>query len=200
MASRAARSTWSAFAPLTIPLLDQPARQLRHPLDLVGDGAELLVEDDPVELLRLLLERHLDVLLPEEARIGEPRGEHPRIALRRSPRRRRSPRCWRRTRTPARAAASASVHAKYFWLVRMVSTITSRGTSRKSASNRPSSGTGHSVSPAFSTTSPSSGSKSAPPPPRLSPRPRGSASRARPGRRSRGRRAASRCNRPRRRW
>ena len=47
LASRAARSTWSASAPSTMPLLDQPARELGDPLDLVGDGAELLVEDDP---------------------------------------------------------------------------------------------------------------------------------------------------------
>ena len=50
-----------------------------------------------------------------------------------------------------------STQAKYFWLVRMVSWITSGGTSRKAGSNPPSSGTGHSVSPAFSATSPSSG-------------------------------------------
>ena len=52
------------------------------------------------------------------------------------------------TQTNAGASLPASsVQAKYFWLVRMVSWITSRGTSRKSASNRPSSGTGHSVRP-----------------------------------------------------
>ena len=64
--------------------------------------------------------------------------------------------CRRERRRPS------SAQAKYFWLVRIVSTITSRGTSRKSASNRPSSGTGHSVSPAFSTTSPSSSTRVSP--------------------------------------
>ena len=112
-------------------LFDQPARQLGDALDLVGDRAELLVEDDPVELLRLLLERNLQVLLPEEARIGEARGEDPAIAF--------------DDRLAAVAGAdvgdadegwrespSSSRQAKYFWLVRMVSTITSRGTSRNS--------------------------------------------------------------------
>ena len=67
------------------------------------------------------------------------------------------------TQTNAGASSPSSlVQAKYFWLVRMVSTITSRGTSRKSASKRPSSGTGHSVRPAFSTTRPSSGSSVSP--------------------------------------
>ena len=61
-------------------LLDQPARQLGDALDLVGDGAELFVEDDLLELLRLLLERDLEVLLPEEARVAQPRGEHALVA------------------------------------------------------------------------------------------------------------------------
>ena len=63
------------------PLLDQPPRQLRDPLDLVGDGAELFVEDDAVELFGLLLERDLEVLLPEEAGVGEARRKHPPVAL-----------------------------------------------------------------------------------------------------------------------
>ena len=67
------------------------------------------------------------------------------------------------TQTNAGASRPSSlVQAKYFWLVRMVSTITSRGTSRNSASKRPTNGTGHSVSPAFSTTSPSSASSVSP--------------------------------------
>ena len=67
------------------------------------------------------------------------------------------------THTNAGASSPSSlVQAKYFWLVRMVSTITSRGTSRNSGSKRPSSGTGHSVRPAFSTTRPSSGSSVSP--------------------------------------
>src|SRR3546814_2558274 len=53
-----------------------------------------------------------------------------------------------------------SLKAKYFWFTRMVSWITSGGTSRKAGSNDPSSGTGHSVSPAFSARSPSSGTSS----------------------------------------
>ena len=47
------------------------------------------------------------------------------------------------TQTNAGASSPSSfVQAKYFWLVRMVSTITSRGTSRKSGSKRQTSGTG----------------------------------------------------------
>jgi len=52
-----------------------------HTRDLVGDGAKLLMKDDSVELLRLLLERNFDVLLPEEARVREARRKHPAIAL-----------------------------------------------------------------------------------------------------------------------
>ena len=136
--------------------LDQPPRQLRHALDLVGDGAELLVEDDLVELLRLLVERHLEVLLPEELGIGQARGEH--LAVARDDRRaavRRASILAVQTKFGA-SLPVASAQAKYFWLVRMVSWITSRGTSRKAGSKRPSSGTGHSVRPAFSATSPSS--------------------------------------------
>ena len=62
------------------------------------------------------------------------------------------------------SAPLASASAKYFWLVRMVSTITSHGTDRKSGSKRPSSGTGHSVRPAFSATRPSSGISDRPAP------------------------------------
>ncbi len=40
-----------------------------------------------------------------------------------------------------------SRHTKYFWFTRAVSWITSGGTSRNAGSKRPSSGTGHSVSP-----------------------------------------------------
>ena len=124
LASRAARSAWSGVGALDDAFLDQPARQLRDPLDLVGDGAELLVEHDPLELLRLLLERHLQVLLPEEARVGQPRGEHAPVAL--------------DDRLAAvvgvdvgdadevrRERPSPSRMTKYFWLVRMVSSITS---------------------------------------------------------------------------
>src|SRR6185312_15780183 len=63
------------------PLFDEPPCQLGDPLDLVGDGAELLVESDPLELLRVLRQRHLAVLLPEEARIAEARGEDFAVAV-----------------------------------------------------------------------------------------------------------------------
>ena len=36
---------------------------------------------DPAQLLRLLLERHLEVLLPEKPRIAQPRREHPPVAF-----------------------------------------------------------------------------------------------------------------------
>ena len=62
-------------------LLDQPARQLRHPLHLVGDSAQLLVENDPVELRRLLRQRHLEIGVVEESRVRQARGEHLAVAL-----------------------------------------------------------------------------------------------------------------------
>ena len=61
-------------------LLAQPARQLGHPLDLVGHGAKLFVEGDPLQLLRLVGQRCLAVLLPEEASVGQARGEHLAVA------------------------------------------------------------------------------------------------------------------------
>ena len=61
-------------------LLHQPARQLRHALDLVGNGTQLLVEGDPRELPRVVLKPRLLVLFPEEARVGKPRGQHLAIA------------------------------------------------------------------------------------------------------------------------
>jgi len=39
------------------------------------------VEGDPLELLRVLGERGLAVLLPEEARVGEARGEDLAVAV-----------------------------------------------------------------------------------------------------------------------
>ena len=57
-------------------MLDQPPRQLRDPLHLVGQGAELLVEGDPLQPLGVLRQRLLAVLLPEEACVGKPGGEH----------------------------------------------------------------------------------------------------------------------------
>ena len=81
LASRAARSPRRLVGPSTIRSSTSHWRELRHPLDLVGDGAELLVEDDLVELLRLLLERDLEVVLPEEAGVGEPGGEHLAVAV-----------------------------------------------------------------------------------------------------------------------
>ena len=109
-----------------MPFLDQPARELGDALDLVGDGAELLVEDDLVELLRLLVERDLEVLLPEEARVGQPRGEHLLVA--RDDRRAAVVRLdiGGADEGGREARRRASVQAKYFWLVRMVSWITSR--------------------------------------------------------------------------
>ena len=61
-------------------LLDQPAGQLRHAVDLVGNRPQLLMKHDLVELLRLLGERHLEILLPEEFRVRQPRRQHLAIA------------------------------------------------------------------------------------------------------------------------
>ena len=61
-------------------MLDQPSREFRDAHHLVGDGAELFVEDDFPKLLRLLFERDPEILLPEEFRVGEAGGEDAFVA------------------------------------------------------------------------------------------------------------------------
>ena len=61
-------------------MFDQPFCELGDAVDLIGDGAELFVEDDLVELLGLLLQRDLEVLLPEEFGVGEAGGEDSLVA------------------------------------------------------------------------------------------------------------------------
>ena len=61
--------------------LGQPARQLGHALDLVGHGAQLLVEGDPLQPLGVLGERFLAIDVPEEARVGQARGEDLAVAV-----------------------------------------------------------------------------------------------------------------------
>ena len=61
-------------------LLDQPACELCHALDLVGDGAQFLMEGNLRQFLRLLVERNLQVLLPEEFGIAQSCREHLFIA------------------------------------------------------------------------------------------------------------------------
>jgi hypothetical protein len=56
-------------------LFDQPSGQFRHAVHLVGYRAQLFVEDDLVEFLRLIVERDLQILIPEEARVREAGGE-----------------------------------------------------------------------------------------------------------------------------
>ncbi len=55
-------------------------RQLRDPLDALLLRAELLVERDAVERIRHLVERALQVLLPEELGVREPRADHALVA------------------------------------------------------------------------------------------------------------------------
>ena len=55
-------------------LLDKPPGQLCDAVDLVRERAELFVEDDLRKLLRLLLERDLEVLLPEIASVRQAGG------------------------------------------------------------------------------------------------------------------------------
>ena len=62
------------------PLLHQPPSQLRHPLDLVRDRAQLLVEGDALQLPGVIRKARLAVLLPEEARIAQPRAQHLSVA------------------------------------------------------------------------------------------------------------------------
>src|SRR3546814_10984748 len=54
---------------------DLPFGELRDALDLVGDGAELFVECDVREFFGVLGQRLLLILFPEEARVGQARGE-----------------------------------------------------------------------------------------------------------------------------
>ena len=111
-------------------LLHKPFGELGDACDLVGGCPELLVEYDAAELRSLRIERNLQVLLPEETSVRQPRGQArgdcPRRWLRRSS---FASMLAMQTNAGARAPTS-SVQAKYFWFVRMVRTITSRGTSR----------------------------------------------------------------------
>ncbi len=115
----------------TIPLFDQPARQLGHAVDLVGHGAQLLVEGDVRELLGLVLEPRLIVLLPEEARIGQAGGEDLARCPRRWSRRRRSRRCSAvQTKARREPAVPCRAERNISGLSGAVSWITSGGTSR----------------------------------------------------------------------
>ena len=62
-------------------LFDQPAGQLRHPVHLVGDRAELFVESDPLQPLGVLRESLLAIHVPEEARVGKPRRQDLAVAV-----------------------------------------------------------------------------------------------------------------------
>src|SRR3546814_18554923 len=59
---------------------DLPFGELRDALDLVGDGAELFVECDVREFFGVLGQRLLLILFPEEARVGQARGEDLAVA------------------------------------------------------------------------------------------------------------------------
>ncbi len=56
------------------------AREPPHALHALILGAELLVEDDLLQLRHALFERHLAVLVEEELGVGKPRADHPLIA------------------------------------------------------------------------------------------------------------------------
>ena len=78
MERKAARSASSSAAPSG--LARQPARQLLDALDLLEVGAELLLVDDAAEARDAAAQRDLEVLLPEEARVGEAGAQHPLVA------------------------------------------------------------------------------------------------------------------------
>ena len=120
-----ARSAWSASAPLNDAFFDQPARQLRDALDLVGDGAQLLVEDDAAQASSPAPQAEPSGPAPRRSARRRAARRAPARCPRRSPRRRPSRRYWRRRRSAARACPSSSRITKYFWLMRMVSWITS---------------------------------------------------------------------------
>jgi len=60
---------------------NQPPRQLGHAINLVGDGAQLFVEGDPPQPLGVFGQGLLLILLPEEARIRQSRGQHLAVAV-----------------------------------------------------------------------------------------------------------------------
>ena len=62
------------------PLLHQPAREFSHAINLVGDAAQFLVESNLCQFLRLIVERNLQILFPEEFRIGQARCQNLFIA------------------------------------------------------------------------------------------------------------------------
>ena len=120
-------------------------------------GSQLLVEGDAGERRRHLVERLLEVLLPEELGVREPRARSPSRCRRRSARRRPS----RSGSTPAgtgwRACPSAGASSeKHFWCCFMEGIRHSAGTARNASSKWPIRTVGHSVSPAFSASSASS--------------------------------------------
>ena len=59
----------------------QPIGQLGHPVDLVGDRAQLFVEGDPLQTLRVLGEGLLAVDIPEKTRVRQAGGEHLAVAV-----------------------------------------------------------------------------------------------------------------------
>ena len=57
------------------------ARQQPQALDAVILAAELVVENNVLQLQHAVFERHLAVLIEEELGVGEPRGDHPLTAF-----------------------------------------------------------------------------------------------------------------------
>ena len=135
---------------LDYALFDQPAGELGDALDFVGHRPELLVEGDALELFRMIRQRGLAVLVPEEARVRQARGEDLAVAV--------DDRGAAVLRFDVGGADErvGELSVLLVWLIRAVSWMTSGGTSRNAWSKRPTSGTGHSVRPAFSITRPSS--------------------------------------------
>ena len=114
LASRAARSAWSASAPLTMPSSTSQRASFATRSTLSATVPSFSWKTMPDELLRLLLERHLEVLLPEEAGVGSAARRARARCRRRSPRRRHWRRCWRCRRSAAPARPSSSVHDEIF--------------------------------------------------------------------------------------
>ena len=88
MGSRGRRRGWGVPTPNPSPkgeglynaLLNQPPRQFRNALHAFGHRPQLFVEDNVLQLLRLLFERNLQIRFIKEARVGKSCGQHLLIA------------------------------------------------------------------------------------------------------------------------
>ncbi len=111
--------------------------QLGDARHLVVDAAELGVENPALEARHTLDQLDLAVLVPEEARIGEPRPQHALVAGDDRLAADRRAAMFETTRNRGARLPLASRQAKYFWCVRIAEVSTSGGRSMNAWSIRP---------------------------------------------------------------